>query len=656
MGSARVLESIIDLSARVDSNVGSYCYIALPDAPKGPVGEPYLVTSVEDLLDYYTTERTIKPTYNLAFFEAEQYLARSNKLYCVRPETGQLYGGSDIPIQIESTIWEKTKAYKAGEYVRPVGIPANRVSSKAYTAGEYVVVSQDATVRFECTTAGETASEIPEAMINLTTVGETVEDGTVVWTCRAMNNPSGLQFKCNAAGTSGSSEPTWPTTAGQTVSDGSITWISENIPSVTVLSEGEADPVMDHEFAANDAILIYGRFPGKDNNNIGYKIFNYDTHPEKVGEPGAFLIEVYYRGVSAPVESFICSRDEAKKDGYGQNIYVEDVLKSSMYISALDNRAIGDSTPPNPIDVLNVTYLGGGDDGDPCVDSDMVRAAKKIESKSSYPIKLLMDGGWTTPVYQKALDEIAAKRKDCINIISTPTNAENSAMYMTEIVTYRAETLNLNSYWTAMYTPHVKVYDTYNDRYLWISPSSQAAGKISEISTNLVPWYPPAGLNRGVLNNVMDVRRRFDEAQMDTLIDNQINPIAFFTGEGIVVWGQRTLYTRPSSLQELNVMLLITTIMPAIAKSLRYYLFEFNDKDTQKQITTIIDSYMETVKQQKGVLAWQTSVHASDNDVDNGILYVDLLIKPNRAINEIRFRIVPLSTGGSFEAAVQFLG
>ena len=207
-----------------------------------------------------------------------------------------------------------------------------------------------------------------------------------------------------------------------------------------------------------------------------------------------------------------------------------------------------------------------------------------------------------------------------------------------------------------MYTPHIQIYDQYNDRNIWIGASSSAAATISEIATNFAPWYPPAGLNRGILPEVSDVKRRFNEAQMDLLCQNQLNPVAFFSGEGIVLWGNQTLYSRPSALQSLNVMLLIVTVMPQIAKALKWYLFEFNDDDTRGLIKTIVDDYMNTVKTNKGVYDFQTSVHASADDIDNGLLYVDLIIKPTLAINEIKFRIAPIRTGDSFTTALQILG
>ena len=139
------------------------------------------------------------------------------------------------------------------------------------------------------------------------------------------------------------------------------------------------------------------------------------------------------------------------------------------------------------------------------------------------------------------------------------------------------------------------------------------------------------------------------------LCDNQINPVAFFAGEGVVLWGQSTLYSRPSALQDINVMLLVTTIMPAIAKSLKSYLFEFNDDDTRSLITTMVDDYMQTVQTGKGIYDWQTNVHASDNDIDNGVLWVDLIIKPNKAIYTINFRIVPVKTGASFSTTLEIL-
>ena len=652
MASAKVIESIQDLSERVGTAEGTYGFIQLPDAPKGPMGKPEFITSVDDLLRIFTTEGTIKPSYNLAFFEAQAFLQRANKLYVVRPNNGAQFGGLSIPGESPAMTWAATTEITLNANYKPSDLPALRLGNTAYSTGQFMRPSATSDFKFECTTAGTTSTtEVDFSTVSA--AGQVVQDGTVTWTSRDMNHPTGFIYQCTTAGTTGSTEPTWPTTAGTTVQDGTVTWTAVAIAVPAAATSGEDDPEIDHEFEENETMFIYGKYPGEDNDNIGVQIYTYQNYPDVVKEPDAFLIEVYYRGTGQAVESFLCSRDLTKKDGYGINIYVENAVASSNYINVIDNPEVDPNV--DPVDVIETTYLGGGFDGDATTDGDMMAGVDLVNNKSAFPIKLLMDGGWTTPEYQRKLNAIAESRKDCLALFSTPYSVEDSSSYTQEIVNYRTNTLNINSYWSALYTPHIQVYDQYNDRYLWIGPSSTAAGIISEISTNIAPWYPPAGLNRGVLNEVSDVKRRFDEPQMDMLCDNQINPVAFFAGEGVVLWGQSTLYSRPSALQDINVMLLITTIMPAIAKSLKSYLFEFNDDDTRSLITTMVDDYMQTVQTGKGIYDWQTNVHASDDDVDNGLLWVDLIIKPNKAIYTINFRIVPVKTGASFSTTLEIL-
>lgn len=657
MQSAKVIESIVDLSGRVGTAEGIYAYIALPGAKKGPMGKPYFITNVDELLDTFTTEQTIKPSDNLAFFDALTYLSRANKLYCVRPNNGAGFGGLAVPKEQPSVVWTKQTEVTLNTQVRPTNFPATRMAGTYYAVGETMRPTATAKFKFVCTTAGTTSSTAVD-FSGITAAGQTVEDGSCVWTSAEMNHPLGFVYKCTTAGTTGTTEPTWPAIAageGSTVQDGTVVWQAIAVDTATPATTYELDPEVDHVFGENETMYIYGKYPGKDNDNIGVKLYTYQNYPDVVNEPDAFLIEVYYRGTGQPLETFICSRSLTKKDGYGQNIYVETAVASSNYINVIDNPAIDEII--DPVDIIETTYMGGGYDGiETITDGMMMAAADLINNRTTFPVKLLIDGNWTTPNYHRKLNAIAASRQDCIALLSTPYSVENSRAFTQEIVNYRKETLNLNSYWSAMYTPHIQIYDQYNDRNIWIGASSSAAATISEIAVSFAPWYPPAGLNRGILPSVSDVKHRFNEPQMDMLAENQINPVAFFSGEGIVLWGNMTLYSRPSALQSLNVVLLIITVMPQIAKALKYYLFEFNDSDTRGLIKTIVDDYMVTVKTNKGVYDFQTSVHASDDDIDNGRLYVDLIIKPTLAINEIRFRIVPIRTGGSFTTALQILG
>ena len=164
-----------------------------------------------------------------------------------------------------------------------------------------------------------------------------------------------------------------------------------------------------------------------------------------------------------------------------------------------------------------------------------------------------------------------AHRHDCVCMLSVPYDKEASANYLNDIVDYWMNILNLSSSFSALYTPHVKVYDKYNDRGLFVSPEGYAAAAVSFTAMNYEMWFPVAGFRRGQVN-VLDLRRRFSKGEMDYLYDGAvsggggINPLRFAPGRGIYI-NKRRFWDAPRC--ELNVRLLLCVIEPAIAKTLK---------------------------------------------------------------------------------------
>ena len=213
--------------------------------------------------------------------------------------------------------------------------------------------------------------------------------------------------------------------------------------------------------------------------------------------------------------------------------------------------------------------------------------------------------------------------------------------------------MNLNSSYSALYTPHIQIQDKFNDRKLWISPDGAVAGNISLSANNYEIWYPTAGFKRGVLN-VLSVTRKFSEGELDLLYTAGINPIRFFPGKGIVIWGQKTLLARASALDRLNVRLLLVVIEPAIKDLLENFLFELNDDGTRSIISTKLESYLEVIKARKGVTDFAVVCDATNNtdaDIDANRLNVDIFIKPSISIEEIPVRVVITPNNISFADA-----
>jgi phage tail sheath protein FI len=301
--------------------------------------------------------------------------------------------------------------------------------------------------------------------------------------------------------------------------------------------------------------------------------------------------------------------------------------------------------------------FNGGDDGVAVTDADMVSTAALLSNPQDTPLTILMDGGWNTPVYQQALDSICQARKDCVAVFGVPYAEEVMSGYLNAILMYQSTTLNLNSSYSALYTPHVKVFDKYNNRQIYVSPDGYAAAAISLSASNFEIWFPPAGFTRGSVT-VLDLRRRYTVGEMDTLYDNNINPLRFVPGKGIFIWGQKTLSTRPSALDRLNVRLLLITIEPAINAALENFLFDLNDAATQALATALVTSYMDGIKASRGVTDFEVICNSTNNsadDVDNGIMNLWLFVKPTRSLETIPFSVIITSTGISFSLAAQLV-
>ncbi len=380
----------------------------------------------------------------------------------------------------------------------------------------------------------------------------------------------------------------------------------------------------------------------------------------EVKEENAFIIRIFTKdNLNVPKESWEMSRVEGAKNGYGRNMFIDTMLESSYYLQGFNNTLVNDSILPKETvtrdgdgTVISRSFISivAGDDGSAVTDSEMMTSADLMANRNSYPLSIMLDGGWATPAYQLNLTRICENRDDSVAILSIPYAVEASADFANEIVKYRNLDLNINSSYAALYSCHVKITDKYNNRQIFVAPDGYAAAAINFSKSVYEIWYPPAGYKRGKIL-VEDVLQRFTDGQLDLLYDSGINPIRFAPGKGIAIWGQLTLELRPSVKDRLNVRLLLNEIKPAITNTLEQILFELNDDMTRSIVEIAISEYLRTIKSRKGLYDYYVVCNNTNNmpaDIDNHILNVDVYLKPMHSIEYINFTTILTNTGIEF--------
>lgn len=370
--------------------------------------------------------------------------------------------------------------------------------------------------------------------------------------------------------------------------------------------------------------------------------------------PGTSCLRVFHKSnLNDPIASYVFSKNLKARDLDGNNLYVEEVVKNSPYIEIADNPENGKL---ELFDVVTPTALGGGNDGEAITTGDMIKALRYFENTNEHQIKFFGDGGYTVPAFQQRIEQLCKKRGDCVAVLSAPLSAQsNPDTSAQEVVNYRKYDLNLNSSWAGLYSPHLKIYDEFNDRTVWASPDGFAIKAMIETASNYEIWYPVAGNQRGIVS-ALDTKVHYTDGDQDLLYDNGINPIIFDAGEGIKIWGQKTLLGQPSKLDRLHVRLLLITIGPALTKMLKSKLFEFNDSPTRASVVAIITAYMDRVQAKRGVTRYQVVCDETNNlpiDLANNRMNVDLIVCPNASVEYINFTMAVINETVTFDLAQQ---
>jgi len=195
-------------------------------------------------------------------------------------------------------------------------------------------------------------------------------------------------------------------------------------------------------------------------------------------------------------------------------------------------------------------------------------------------------------------------------------------------------------------------YDKYADLYRYVPLNGDIAGLCVRTDTERDPWFSPGGLNRGVIKNVIKLAWNPTKTERDTLYVAGINPVVSFPGEGTVLFGDKTMLSKPSAFDRINVRRLFIVLEKTIARAARSSLFEFNDQFTRAQFVNLVEPFLRDVQGRRGITDFRVVCDERNNTaevIDGNEFVADIYIKPNRSINYITLNFVAARSGVNFE-------
>ena len=372
---------------------------------------------------------------------------------------------------------------------------------------------------------------------------------------------------------------------------------------------------------------------------------------------------------SSVIETFgFMSKNSNAKSPQGDSIYYPDVIRAKSnyiywtdHISAGSNWGTDTTTTYTAVTTTTIDSLTGGTDDLAVTAGELELAYDKFKDSESEDVNLVIGGPSSLVADTKTgmdthntmIQALVEGRKDCVGFVSPYRSAVvgvTTSTKQAQNVEKAAQALPSSSY-MVMDSGYMYMYDKYNDVYRHVPLNGSVAGLCANTDLVADPWFSPAGYNRGTIRGAIKLAFNPDKADRDRLYPARVNPVVNFPGIGVTLFGDKTMQTKPSAFDRINVRRLFLVLEKAIATASKYQLFEFNDEFTRAQFRNMVEPFLRDVQGRRGITDFLVKCDSSNNTgsvIDRNEFVADIFVKPARSINFITLNFVATRTGVAF--------
>ena len=292
--------------------------------------------------------------------------------------------------------------------------------------------------------------------------------------------------------------------------------------------------------------------------------------------------------------------------------------------------------------------------GTDTLSADFDKAIKVLQNPDEVDFNLIAMPGIHSSAGGSLTDRLlnmCSNRGDAFGIIDMANSTSTGSGLALSVTQAQTESAKYNTNYGATYFPWVRINDIANDKLVWVPPSVAVFGAYAFNDRVAQPWFAPAGFNRGGLNNVLEVRRRLTQGQRDDLYNLNVNPIATFPGQGIVIFGQKTLQKKQSVLDRVNVRRMMIEVRKTIAGFSRLFIFEPNTVATRERLLTQVNDYLASVQAANGVNEFRAVLDETTTTpdlIDRNIIKGKIFLKPTTAAEIVIFDFTVTPNGAAF--------
>ena len=375
---------------------------------------------------------------------------------------------------------------------------------------------------------------------------------------------------------------------------------------------------------------------------IGDQTQNYNPSTIQLTTSGSYANRSNYirvKSVITPTPDYFDNNGVAKSSFTGS---IPINANSSFTGATGDPVATGNNKYYNEITNTNTQGLIAG---------DYTNMINLLANQDDYRFNLIVTPG---------LVDAFASNVSPITSLITNTQNRGDNIFIADLVGYgstvgaiTSQAASRDTSYAAAYWPWCQVIDPETGKNVWVPASTLIPGVYAFNDRAADPWFAPAGINRGGLGQVIRAEQKLSQTNRDNLYIGKVNPIATFPGTGVVVYGQKTLQTKSSALDRVNVRRLLISLKGFISQVANNLVFEQNTLTTRNNFLSIVNPYLESVQQRQGLYAFRVIMDDSNNTadvIDRNQLIGQIFIQPTKTAEFIYLDFSILPTGATFPA------